>query len=89
MKKWRIIILVLVIALFVAWYAFRPERLVVNQRVQEEFPAAHGDSVQKLASGAFHDAPRGRQLFTALRTAVAFCASRTSRPQTVLTFMST
>ena len=51
----RLAIFALVIALFAAWYAFRPERLFVNQRVHEEFPTATGGSpVQTLASGTFH-----------------------------------
>ncbi len=55
MKKWKVVIPAVVIGLFVAWYAFRPERLVVNQRVQEEFPMAKGGlPVQTLASGTFH-----------------------------------
>jgi hypothetical protein len=56
MKKWKIVIPVAVIVLFVAWYAFRPERLIVNRRVQEKFPAAETKSsdAQVLASGSFH-----------------------------------
>ena len=56
MKTWKVVvILILVIALFVAWYAFRPERLVVNRRVHEELPAAKGGAPeQMLASGTFH-----------------------------------
>jgi len=55
MKIWKIIIPVFVIALFVAWYAFRPERLFVNKSVHEELPAAQGGSPnQTLASGTFH-----------------------------------
>jgi hypothetical protein len=55
MRKWKVNMPALVIALFVAWYAFRPERLVVNQRVQEELPTAKGASpVQTPASGTFH-----------------------------------
>jgi hypothetical protein len=47
--------LVLVIALLVTWYAFRPERLVVDQRVHGQFPAAQGGSpVQTLASRTFY-----------------------------------
>ncbi len=54
-KKWRVVILVVVIALVVAWYAFRPERLVVNKRVHEEFPTAQsGSQAQTLVSGRFH-----------------------------------
>ncbi|MGA8488938.1 MAG: DM13 domain-containing protein [Terriglobales bacterium] len=46
---------VLAIALFAAWYAFRPERLYVNQRVNEAFPTTGtGSSAQALESGAFH-----------------------------------
>jgi Electron transfer DM13 len=36
-----------------AWYAFRPERLFINQRVNEEFPTASAAS-NKLVSGQFH-----------------------------------
>ena len=55
MKKWRLIIPVLVGALFLAWYEFRPERLVVNHRVDEQFPSARGDSpAQSLESGTFY-----------------------------------
>ena len=55
MKKWKIAIPVFVVALFVAWYAFRPERLVVNQRVNEASPTAQAAAPEKtLASGAFH-----------------------------------
>jgi Electron transfer DM13 len=55
MKKWQIVVPVLAVALFVAWYAFRPERLVVNRQVHEEIPAKQvGATDQVLASGAFH-----------------------------------
>ena len=56
MKKWKVAIPVLVIiALFFAWYGFRPERLVVNYSVHEEFPTAKGGSPeQTLASGTFY-----------------------------------
>src|SRR5260370_21003418 len=56
MKKWKVAIPGLVIiALFFAWYAFRPERLVVNHRVHEEFPTAKGGSPeQTVASGTFY-----------------------------------
>jgi hypothetical protein len=55
MKKWKVAIPALVIALFVAWYAFRPERLVVNHRVHEEFRTTEGGSpAQTLVSGTFH-----------------------------------
>ena len=56
MKRWKIVIPVVVIVLFVAWYAFRPERLIVNRRVQEKLPAAETSSynLQALESGNFH-----------------------------------
>lgn len=56
MKKWRLIIPVVVIVLIVAWYAFRPERIFVNHQVDEGFPTVHvaGSSAQALASGNFH-----------------------------------
>jgi Electron transfer DM13 len=55
MKKWGIVILAIAVALaLVAWYAFRPERLVVNQAVHEVFPGGQAGSAQTLASGTFH-----------------------------------
>ncbi|MGC2299579.1 MAG: DM13 domain-containing protein [Acidobacteriaceae bacterium] len=43
------------VAVFVAWFAFRPERLVVNRRVNEAMPAAQrGSSPQPLVSGQFY-----------------------------------
>jgi hypothetical protein len=56
MKKWKVAIPVLVIiALFFAWYAFRPERLVVNRRVSEGFPVAEGASAAEIMeSGTFY-----------------------------------
>jgi hypothetical protein len=55
MKIWKVVIPIFVAALFVAWYAFRPERLVVNKTVHEELPTAQGGSPdQTLASGTFH-----------------------------------
>jgi Electron transfer DM13 len=56
MKKWiKIAIPLAAIAVLVGWYAFRPERLVVNRRVDEAMPAAQGDSSAKpLVSGRFY-----------------------------------
>jgi hypothetical protein len=56
MQKYRIILPVIAVVLLVAWYAFRPERLFVNQRVHEELPTAQaGNSpARPLASGKFH-----------------------------------
>jgi hypothetical protein len=55
MHKWKLALAVLAIALFAAWYAFRPERLVVNHRVNEGFPAGENpSSAQVLESGTFY-----------------------------------
>ena len=55
MRKWGFVIFAIVITLgLVAWYAFRPERLVVNQTVNEAFPGRQGGAAQTIASGTFH-----------------------------------
>jgi hypothetical protein len=56
MKMWiKIAIPVAVVALLAAWYAFRPERLVVNRSVSEAMPTAPGaSSAQPLESGRFY-----------------------------------
>jgi hypothetical protein len=57
MKK-RVVILAALVAVGVAWYAFRPERLFINQKVNEQFPTATAanNTPLKLASGEFHSA---------------------------------
>src|SRR4026207_2576319 len=54
--RYRIILHVIAVVLLVAWYAFRPERLFVNQRVHEELPTAQAANspARLLASGKFH-----------------------------------
>src|ERR1700751_4529338 len=56
MKKWtKLGIPIAAIVILVAWYAFRPERLVVNRRVDEAMPTAQGESSPKpLVSGRFY-----------------------------------
>jgi hypothetical protein len=56
MKKWiKVAIPVAVVLAFVAWYAFRPERLVVNRRVAEGLPTVQaGSPPQPLVSGQFY-----------------------------------
>jgi Electron transfer DM13 len=56
MKTWiKLAIPVVVVAALVAWYAFRPERLVVNRLVNEALPTAPGGlSAQPLESGQFY-----------------------------------
>jgi hypothetical protein len=51
----KIAIPVVVVAMLLAWYAFRPERLVVNRQVSEALPAAQGrSSPQPLVTGQFY-----------------------------------
>ena len=56
MKKWtKVAIPIAAVAAVVAWYAFRPERLVVNRRVDEALPTAQGGSPpQPLLAGQFY-----------------------------------
>jgi hypothetical protein len=56
MKKLVVAVAVLVVA-GAAWYAFRPERLFINQRVNEQFPTASAanNATTKVASGQFHN----------------------------------
>jgi Electron transfer DM13 len=56
MKKWiKVAIPVAAVAVLVGWYAFRPERLVVNRNVNEAMPTAPGaSSTQPLESGQFY-----------------------------------
>lgn len=56
MNKWmKVAIPVAAVAVFVAWYAFRPERLLINRRVNEALPAGqNGFAGQPLESGQFY-----------------------------------
>ena len=54
MNKWKIAVAAIGVVLFVAWYAFRPERLYINQPVHEPMPATNVSSIQAIESGAFH-----------------------------------
>ena len=52
-NRLKVTLLALIVAGLAAWYAFRPERLFINQRVNEQFPTASAANNQ-LASGQFH-----------------------------------
>jgi len=56
MKIWtKVVIPIAVVAAVAAWYAFRPERLVVNRHVDESMPGLQGgSSAQPLESGQFY-----------------------------------
>ena len=52
-NKWAVMA-VGIPALVVAWWAFRPEKLWINQRVNEEAPFAATDDPQPLYTGRLH-----------------------------------
>src|SRR5262245_51947979 len=56
MKRWmKLAIAIAAAAVLIAWYEFRPERLVINQRVDEAMPTAeNGATAQPLESGTFY-----------------------------------
>jgi Electron transfer DM13 len=56
MDQWKkLVIPAVVVLVLVAWYAFRPERLVVNRHVDEALPSAQSASQpQPLVSGQFY-----------------------------------
>jgi Electron transfer DM13 len=55
MKKWKIIVPIVVVVLAIGWYWFRPERLIVNRRVDEAMPTTQAASPrQALESGNFY-----------------------------------
>lgn len=55
MSRRKIVFAALAVVLFAAWYAFRPEGLLINRRVHEEMPATYsGSKAQAVESGAFY-----------------------------------
>jgi hypothetical protein len=56
MKRKVLVGLVILVVLTGAWYAFRPERLFINQKVNEGFPTAQASSTEAkpLFTGHFH-----------------------------------
>lgn len=53
MKRWKFAIPLLVVVLFAAWFAFRPERLLVNHHVNEGLPTS-ASSAPAVESGTFY-----------------------------------
>jgi len=68
---------VIVIASVIGWAAFRPERLFVNAKVNETFPAAASaatnSDAQLLVSGVFPTRAKAPPEFTSSRMASALC----------------
>jgi hypothetical protein len=56
MKTWKIIAIpVVVVVAFLVWYAFRPERLVINRHVDEALPTAQNPAPpEAILSGQFY-----------------------------------
>jgi hypothetical protein len=57
LKRKPLIAAIVVVVGAVGWYAFRPEKLFVNEAVNEEFPAASAsasNAPQAIYSGSFH-----------------------------------
>ena len=74
-KRWKVVIPVIIIALFVGWYWFRPERLVTNRRVHEGFPTINDSSTHTLSRLFFIAArtpPREPQRSIASRVGAEF-----------------
>ena len=53
-NRLKVTLLALIVAGGAAWYAFRPERLFINQKVNEQFPTASAATTNQLAAGEFH-----------------------------------
>jgi len=55
MSARKLIVVVSLVALVGAWYAFRPEKLFINKSVNEQFPmAAAANKPTVVSSGNFH-----------------------------------
>jgi cbb3-type cytochrome oxidase subunit 3 len=49
MKGLKFIVILILIILGIAWYLFRPERLFINARANEEFPESASEQKVTLA----------------------------------------
>lgn len=94
LRRKFIVVLVLVI-IGVTWYLFRPERLFVNQTVNDGFPAANSErqsaSPQVLFKGNFHGVAHETKGFATvyqLPNGGRVLALRSSKPLTAPRFRS-
>ncbi len=55
-NRLKVTLLALIVFGVAGWYAFRPERLFINQTVNEQFPTAAAAANNKLATGQFRSA---------------------------------
>ena len=55
-NRLKVTLLALIVFGAAGWYAFRPERLFINQTVNEQFPTASAATNSKLATGQFRSA---------------------------------
>src|SRR5687768_12225763 len=53
MQRRRLVLGAAAVVIAIAWYAFRPERLVIDRTVNERLPVA-SDTLTPLFSGVFH-----------------------------------
>src|ERR1043165_3107457 len=68
-NRLKMTLVVLVIAGFAGWYAFRPERLFMNHTANEQFPTASA-GINQLASGQVHSgAPQTEGVATVFQLA--------------------
>src|SRR5580658_5616018 len=81
MKKRTVIILLVVIVLSVAWYEFRPERLFLNRRVEEDASVGNVCPMEALGSGNFHSI-----MHETKGTATVYKTAEGSRPLRFATF---
>ena len=94
MMRKQLTISVLVALGAALWFAFRPERLFVNAKVNESLGSLPGDAAaaKTLAAGSFHGVHHetsGTATILRSQTASACCACPTSPPRTAPTCAST
>lgn len=56
-----LIILIVLIVLVIAWYLFRPEKLFISSKVNEDFPEANSDESKVTFQGNFKGVAHGAE----------------------------